>query len=467
VVTQLIRPPRWFGRAMSLPAAVLLAVALAAGLPAAASGAIRKADSPAGRDRVQFGGAGLVSCPSVGDCVAAGSFGNEQGFLVDQVGGRWGEGHPLTARFVQGEQFAISSLSCPSAGGCEAGGSVGDDAFVVSQVRGSWGQPRQVAANLPGQLHEIASLSCWSPGNCTAGGSLGITNNTGAALLVSERNGRWGQGFAVPGLARLDIGQDSGVGFVSCPSAGNCAAAGIYANLAGGEPFLIFERGGHWGRAFSVAGNLHASSVFINSLSCAAAGDCVATGYYFPAPGHSRPFLLAERGGRRGNAFPVPGLALLNRGHDATVLSVTCASPGNCAAGGSYTDAAGHTQAFVVTEHSGRWGRALQPPGLAMLNAGGFAAVASISCPSPGDCVAVGSFMARYSATSFAERPFADDQRNGRWARVIEIRGLPPDGAAGLGAVSCASAADCAAAGGPIVDKVNGRWRTLFRVRIG
>jgi hypothetical protein len=39
--------------------------------------------------------------------------------------------------------------------------------------------------------------------------------------------------------------------------------------------------------------------------------------------------------------------------------SVSCASPGNCSAGGDYyTDAAGHQQAFVVSEKNGSWGTA-------------------------------------------------------------------------------------------------------------
>ncbi|OYV33449.1 MAG: sulfonate ABC transporter permease [Rhodospirillales bacterium 20-64-7] len=38
-----------------------------------------------------------------------------------------------------------------------------------------------------------------------------------------------------------------------------------------------------------------------------------------------------------------------NVGHDATVLSLSCAAPGACVAGGRFTDAASHYQAFVST----------------------------------------------------------------------------------------------------------------------
>jgi hypothetical protein len=46
----------------------------------------------------------------------------------------------------------------------------------------------------------------------------------------------------------------------------------------------------------------------------------------------------------------VPGTATLNSGGAAWTVSVSCASAGNCSAGGGYTDSSGHRQAFVVTQ---------------------------------------------------------------------------------------------------------------------
>jgi hypothetical protein len=42
--------------------------------------------------------------------------------------------------------------------------------------------------------------------------------------------------------------------------------------------------------------------------------------------------------------------AALNRGGNAGVSSVSCASAGNCSAGGFYKDSSGHQQAFVVSQ---------------------------------------------------------------------------------------------------------------------
>ena len=53
---------------------------------------------------------------------------------------------------------------------------------------------------------------------------------------------------------------------------------------------------------------------------------------------------------------------------------MSCASAGNCSAGGYYTDSSGHLQAFVVSEVNGTWGTPMEVPGTAALNQGGYAA---------------------------------------------------------------------------------------------
>jgi hypothetical protein len=55
-----------------------------------------------------------------------------------------------------------------------------------------------------------------------------------------------------------------------------------------------------------------------------------------------------------GTAIEVSGLGALNSGGHAGVLSVSCGSGGNCAAGGIYTDSSGHLQGFVVSGQDGR-----------------------------------------------------------------------------------------------------------------
>ena len=61
------------------------------------------------------------------------------------------------------------------------------------------------------------------------------------------------------------------------------------------------------------------------------------------------PSVPGSKTGGWGQAQEVPGTATLNKGGSAEIGSVSCASPGNCGAGGDYGDASGHMQAFVVS----------------------------------------------------------------------------------------------------------------------
>jgi hypothetical protein len=70
---------------------------------------------------------------------------------------------------------------------------------------------------------------------------------------------------------------------------------------------------------------------------------------------------------------------------------MSCASAGNCSAGGYYTDSATHLQALVVSETGGVWGSAEEVPGSAKLNTGN-ASVSSVSCASPEHCGLTGSY---------------------------------------------------------------------------
>ncbi len=95
---------------------------------------------------------------------------------------------------------------------------------------------------------------------------------------------------------------------------------------------------------------------FFGSVSCAAPGECVATGTYKDADGNQG-YVVTQTGGVWGDAEPVPGLKALNVGNDVSANafagSVSCAAPGACYATGAYTDADGHQQGFVVDVLSG------------------------------------------------------------------------------------------------------------------
>ena len=121
-------------------------------------------------------------------------------------------------------------------------------------------------------------------------------------------------------------------------------------------------------------------------------GECSAGGVYKDGSGHTQAFLVSATSGSWGNAVEVPGTAALNSGGYAVVNSVSCGAVGACTAGGYYTDASYASQAFVVSETNGSWGNAVEVPGTAALNRSGDAVVNSVSCRAAGACTAGGYY---------------------------------------------------------------------------
>jgi hypothetical protein len=211
--------------------------------------------------------------------------------------------------------------------------------------------------------------------------------------------GGWGTAMKVPGLGALSKGGGAGLNSVSCASAGSCAAGGGYNDGSGhGQAFVVSERHGVWGRAIEVPGSgalNKGGNAQVSSVSCGSGGSCAAGGRYSDGSGNLQAFVVSERHGVWGRAIEVPGSGVLNKGGLAELTSVSCASAGSCAAGGDYSERSGPGQAFVVSERHGVWGRAIEVPGSGVLNKGGMAQVTSVSCASAGDCAAGGIYLDR------------------------------------------------------------------------
>jgi hypothetical protein len=361
---------------------------------------------------------------------------------------------PRLAALNTGGDAEVSSLSCRSAGNCAVGGSYANSsgrfrAFVASEKNGSWGKAIQVpgVAALSGAKEGswVDAVSCGSAGNCAAGGNYSRRPADEQAFVVSEKNGSWGKAIEVPGLAALNNGAYAGIDSVSCASAGNCAVTGYYDNGAP-EAFVVSQTNGSWGRAIEVPGSAAFGIATFASVSCAAAGNCAAVGYSgSPIDSASaRPLAVSEKNGTWGKAISVPGTtaSAIN-----AAVSVSCGSPGNCAAGGrNATEFNGPYQAFVAQEKNGSWGKATGIPGLAALNAGGNAEVLSVSCGSARHCSAGGY----YQDGSDDVQAFVASENNGSWSKAIEVPGLARLSAGQGGtlvAVSCTPAGYCAAGG--------------------
>jgi hypothetical protein len=362
------------------------------------------------------------------------------------------------------------AASCAASLAVTAGPAVG----AVAQA-GGWGKAIEVpglARLSAGFGGVLADVSCSSPGNCAAGGTY-TTDASGhsQAFVVSEKNGTWSKAIEVPGLGALNTGDEADLLWLSCGSAGNCAAGGDYSGTGGSLAFVVSEKNGTWGKAMQVPGlaalNGATGGSSVNSVSCASAGNCTAGGIY-STTGYGQVFVVSEKNGTWGKAMQVPGLAALDAGSPVGVSSVSCASAGNCAVAGTYGVSPG--VAFVVSQKNGWWGKAIEVPGSAAL---GGVTLASVSCASAGNCTAAGYLGDRYSLANLG--PLAVSEKNGTWSKAIPIPGTTASARNGAASVSCASAGNCAAGGdyapsieGPyqafVVSQKNGMWGKAIEV---
>jgi len=289
----------------------------------------------------------------------------------------------------------LLGTGCPHAAPATTTAMPSTTPVATAAAAGVWNRaiavPGLVALN-KGRYAGVSSVSCLSPGSCAAGGDYRDDGGHQQGFVVSKVSGRWRQAIEVPGLGALNKGRNADAVSVSCASAG-CAAGGYYGNhgkydVTSGRGFVVLRRHGRWRRAVEVPG-LRAlntgGNAEVSSVSCAPPGYCAAAGFYTDGSSHQQGFVAVEQNGVWGRAIEVPGLGALNKGGGAVVWSVSCASPGNCAAGGDYD-----LGVFVAIEKNGAWGKETTVPGALRVEA-----VNSVSCASAGSCVAGGSYDGR------------------------------------------------------------------------
>ena len=236
---------------------------------------------------------------------------------------------------------------------------------------------------------------------------------------------------------------------VSCPAAGDCAAVGFYSATAGHvEGLIVDETNGVWStgqQAQLPAGASINPGAHLTSVSCAAPGDCSAVGYYTDSAGAEQGLLLTETGGvwTAGQELQVPSSAGSNP--DVVLLSVSCSAPGYCSAVGHYDDNANYTQGVTITQTAGTWAPSerVVPPANAQQNPNAF--VYSVSCSGAGDCSAVGSYTDHLANVQALLLTQTNGSWTSTWAMLPSGAGVNPRAAAD--AVSCTAPGDCSAGG--------------------
>jgi hypothetical protein len=284
------------------------------------------------------------------------SAGYQQGLLLTESGvTSWtSQEAPVPAGVAANPDVVLNSVSCGSAADCTAVGSYTDgtegQGLLLTQSGSSWSTAE---ASLPtgGTAATVSSVSCAAAGECTAVGSYTAGSNT-QGLLLTQSSGSWGTGAE----ASLPSGATgANLASVSCVSSGECAAVGVYTDSAGnGQGLLLSKAGGTWGTGEEAGLPAGASSsnqdADADSVSCSSAGNCSAVGTYFDDADQQQGFLLTEAGGSWSAAAQLTIVSGASSNPDVSLDSVSCAAAGNCGAGGTYIDSANKFQGLLVRE---------------------------------------------------------------------------------------------------------------------
>lgn len=423
-----------------------------------------EAPLPAGAKKKGWVSLTQVVCPSVTGCVATGYYNHVPGstfirmFALHERGGKW------TPETTPRNSASSSALTCRSVGSCVALSWRG----ILTQTGKRWTpSPVQLPSatdTIFPTMTSIRAVSCGSPGNCAAVGKY-VTGVQGVGfmdhvLLVERSSGTWGPGseLQLPPDAATTPDRYNGVDtggvatVVSCPRAGNCVAGGSYADTVGAlyrtEGWIATQQAGQWGQAFTVQLPANAdtlgdpakagTSPFLGftGLSCPSVGNCTAVGGYEGKDGSEQGLILTERNGvwLPGIRAPLPRGAIAPiepNAWDDPLFSISCTAPDECSATGAWVLPGGKGgypgtyHGWLLTERHGRWSasKAVLPPKAP----GGDVYLVSTSCPSPGNCVAVG----RYGNGTYG---LIVVERHGKWQRGV--RPALPKNAAGLKKVS-------------------------------
>lgn len=404
----------------------------------------------------------------------SGPAGASTGAAATASGGTWGLSLPLpgfaapTATAGSRAGGPVRAVTCTTRGNCVAVGfsvtGSGSSAVyapaVATETAGTWGsvQPVRGAASL-GSTTQLAQVSCGAAGDCTATGTYNGTDGRVHAWYVSETAGAWGTATAVS-EAGQPAGTYSTITAVSCPAVGYCAVVGNYVtsgtttSVVMDTPFILDEAGGTWGTPQPVPGLSSLPSAgsvaVLESVSCAAPGECTAGGGYGETTGAAAPFVVSETSGTSGTGGTWGGAQQVTGTPDADITSVSCPDATDCTAAGIYQGSSSSIQAFTADEQQGTWGTADLLANASITSMG----TPKLACASAGNCVlADTAYGIKTPPEPLHTGAVADSETSsGDWGTVTPIA-VPASTFTGevtlswAGGASCSPGGDCTIAG--------------------
>jgi hypothetical protein len=349
-----------------------------------------------------------VSCPSASDCVLVGGYGTASASPPLAEG--W-TGHAWTVESVPAPAGALNTgltaVSCVSATQCMAvggyihGTGFGTQSLLSEQYAGgTWTAQATFPLPAKGTGGSLSGVSCVTASSCTAVGMYATAG--GRREPVAEHwNGHAWVLEAVPDPDNTTRSSD--LSAVACTSADNCLAVGSYSLKAHPDvDKLLIDR---WnGQAWTMmSAPLPAAAIMggaLDAISCPSAADCTAAGLYWPGNTLDS-FNLAEHW--NGSSWAVQSTPSPGTTHQLAdaLTGVSCVSSSSCTAVGTSVEKGAIERPVGEYWNGSAW--AVQQTAKPKQAVG----PSGVSCVSATTCTAVGNLEPKGDAISL---PFAEHE---------------------------------------------------------
>jgi hypothetical protein len=296
----------------------------------------------------------------------------------------------------------------------------------------------------PGVPSDLRSVVCGEPISCVAVGS-GAATGLPQTLVEVWDGTAWSVGPSPTGG-----GAGSWLNSVACPSPISCLAVGAYSATGDGDNpqdhTLVETLVGDTWSVIPSPNPGTGDQTGLQSIACTSRTWCVAVGSFSPISDPYDPpskTLVESWDGTSWTVVPSPGPAV---GLQGVLKSVACTSPTDCVAVGSYgTIAASGSRvrhALIETWNGTSWSMVSGlVPGMELRSA-----LQSVACPSPGRCLAVGSYSPSMVSNTLDDQTLVEEWDGAAWSMSPTPNASDAQQSV-LQSVSCASPSICLAVG--------------------
>jgi hypothetical protein len=245
-----------------------------------------------------------VTCTSVNDCWAVGSYGPNRlnssftlNLVLHWTGRKWFKvAVPNPAGTMNGKINSLAAVRCASPKDCWAAGTLGVDVNTSHQENQmlhwngtTWSQQHvpSPAGSKPDDFSQINGLSCFSATNCWAVGTYVRGPSTATLNQALRWNGHNWSKVTTPDPNGTATGDENRLARVTCSAANNCWAVG---DLGGNESTLTGQAL-HWtGTKWSLVmtpnpgGTAVDGQTALSDVRCVSPKDCWTVGFSRMSP---------------------------------------------------------------------------------------------------------------------------------------------------------------------------------------